>query len=82
MATVGGCAIFGAVSGSAIATTATMGRVALPEMRRHGYGDSLACASIAAGGTLGVMIPPSILFVIYGLALPFIRRPRRDTLAR
>jgi tripartite ATP-independent transporter DctM subunit len=68
MATVGGCAIFGAVSGSAIATAATMGRVALPEMRRYGYADSLACATIAAGGTLGVMIPPSILFVIYGLA--------------
>jgi tripartite ATP-independent transporter DctM subunit len=68
MATVGGSAIFGAVSGSAIATAATMGRVALPEMRRHGYADSLACATIAAGGTLGVMIPPSILFVVYGLA--------------
>jgi tripartite ATP-independent transporter DctM subunit len=68
MATVGGCAVFGAVSGSAIATAATMGRVALPEMRRHGYADALACATIAAGGTLGVMIPPSILFVIYGLA--------------
>jgi len=68
MATVGGSAIFGAVSGSAIATAATMGRVALPEMRRHGYADALACATIAAGGTLGVMIPPSILFVIYGLA--------------
>ncbi len=68
MATVGGCAIFGAVSGSAIATAATMGRVTLPEMRRHGYADSLACATIAAGGTLGVMIPPSILFVVYGLA--------------
>ncbi|MEO7243403.1 MAG: TRAP transporter large permease [Variovorax sp.] len=68
MATVGGCAIFGAVSGSGIATAATMGRVALPEMRRHGYADSLACATIAAGGTLGVIIPPSILFVIYGLA--------------
>lgn len=68
MATVGGCAIFGAVSGSGIATTATMGRVALPEMRRHGYADSLATASVAAGGTLGVIIPPSILFVIYGLS--------------
>lgn len=68
MATVGGCAIFGAVSGSGIATTATMGRVTLPEMRRHGYSDALACASIAAGGTLGVIIPPSILFLIYGLA--------------
>ncbi|MGE0808325.1 MAG: TRAP transporter large permease [Burkholderiaceae bacterium] len=68
MATIGGCAIFGAISGSGIATTATMGRVALPEMRRHGFADSLSCATIAAGGTLGVMIPPSILFVIYGLA--------------
>ena len=68
MATIGGCAIFGAVSGSGIATAATMGRVALPEMRRHNYADSLACATIAAGGTLGVIIPPSILFVVYGLA--------------
>ena len=67
LATVGACAIFGAVCGSAIATAATMGRVALPEMRRMGYDDRLAAASVAAGGTLGVMIPPSILFVIYGL---------------
>jgi tripartite ATP-independent transporter DctM subunit len=67
LATIGACAIFGAVCGSAIATAATMGRVAMPEMRRHGYDDRLASASVAAGGTLGVMIPPSILFVIYGL---------------
>ena len=67
MATVGACAVFGAVCGSAIATAATMGRVAMPEMRRMGYDDRLASASIAAGGTLGVMIPPSILLVIYGL---------------
>ncbi len=67
MATVGACAVFGAVCGSAIATAATMGRVAMPEMRRLGYDDRLASATIAAGGTLGVMIPPSILFVIYGL---------------
>ena len=67
MATVGACAVFGAVCGSAIATAATMGRVAMPEMRRAGYDDRLASATIAAGGTLGVMIPPSILFVIYGL---------------
>ena len=67
MATVGACAVFGAVCGSAIATAATMGRVAMPEMRRMGYDDRLASASIAAGGTLGVMIPPSILFLIYGL---------------
>jgi TRAP-type C4-dicarboxylate transport system permease large subunit len=67
MATIGACTIFGAICGSGIATAATMGRVALPEMRRLGYSDSLAAASVAAGGTLGVMIPPSILFLIYGL---------------
>jgi len=67
LATIGACALFGAICGSSIATAATLGRVALPEMRRHHYSDSLASASIAAGGTLGVMIPPSILFVIYGL---------------
>jgi len=67
MATIGACAIFGAVCGSAIATAATMGRVAMPEMRRMKYDDRLASACVAAGGTLGVMIPPSILFVIYGL---------------
>ncbi|MDW8469738.1 MAG: TRAP transporter large permease subunit [Burkholderiales bacterium] len=67
MATVGASALFGAVCGSSIATAATIGRIALPEMRRHGYDDRLAAASVAAGGTLGVMIPPSIMFVIYGL---------------
>jgi len=67
MATVGASALFGAVCGSSIATAATIGRIALPEMRRHGYDDRLASASVAAGGTLGVMIPPSIMFVIYGL---------------
>lgn len=67
LATIGACAAFGAVCGSAIATAATMGRVALPEMRRLHYDDRLASASVAAGGTLGVMIPPSILLVIYGL---------------
>ncbi len=67
MATIGACAVFGAVCGSAIATAATMGRVAMPEMRRMGYDDRLASACVAAGGTLGVMIPPSILFVIYGI---------------
>ncbi|MCX7962233.1 MAG: TRAP transporter large permease [Burkholderiales bacterium] len=67
MATVGASALFGAVCGSSIAPAATIGRIALPEMRRHGYDDRLAAASVAAGGTLGVMIPPSIMFVIYGL---------------
>lgn len=67
IATVGACALFGAICGSSLATVATMGRVALPEMRRHGYADSLSAASVAAGGTLGVLIPPSILLVIFGL---------------
>ncbi|MEI6302301.1 MAG: TRAP transporter large permease [Betaproteobacteria bacterium] len=67
IATIGACAIFGAVCGSALATAATMGRVAMPEMRRLGYKDSLSSAAVAAGGTLGVMIPPSIMFALYGL---------------
>jgi len=67
MASIGACAGFGAICGSSLATAATMCKVALPEMRRHGYADSLASASIAAGGTLGVLIPPSILLVIYAL---------------
>lgn len=67
MASIGACAGFGAICGSSLATAATMCRVALPEMRRHGYDDRLSSAAIAAGGTLGVLIPPSILLVIYGL---------------
>ncbi len=67
MATITACAGFGAICGSSLATVATIGRVALPEMRRAGYDDRLASASVAAGGTLGVMIPPSILLIIYGL---------------
>jgi tripartite ATP-independent transporter DctM subunit len=67
LATIGACAAFGAICGSSLATAATMGKVSLPEMRRFGYADSLAAAAIAAGGTLGVLIPPSILLVIYGL---------------
>jgi tripartite ATP-independent transporter DctM subunit len=58
---------FGAVCGSSIATAATMSKVALPQMRRLGYKDSLAAASVAAGGTLGILIPPSTIMVIYGL---------------
>ncbi len=64
---VGASAMFGAICGSSLATVATIGRVAMPEMRRHGYDDSLSASSVAAGGTLGVLIPPSILLVIYGL---------------
>jgi tripartite ATP-independent transporter DctM subunit len=58
---------FSAVSGSSIATAATMCRVALPSMRRYGYDDSLATGTIAAGGTLGILIPPSVVMVLYGL---------------
>jgi tripartite ATP-independent transporter DctM subunit len=67
LATIGACAAFGSICGSAIATAATMCRVALPEMRRRGYADSLATATVAAGGTLGILIPPSIILLIYAL---------------
>ena len=67
MATVGGCAAFGAVCGSSVATGATMARVALPEMRKYNYDPSLATGSLAAGGTLGIMIPPSMQFILYGV---------------
>lgn len=67
MATVGGCGLFGAVCGSSFATTATFGRVALPEMIRRDYAPSLATGCIAAGGTLGSLVPPSIILVIYAI---------------
>jgi len=67
MATIGTCAAFGAVCGSAIATVATMAKVALPPMLRHGYKVELATGSIAAGGSLGVLIPPSIMMVVYAV---------------
>ena len=67
IATIGACAGFAAVSGSSVATAATMGTVALPEMKRYGYADSLATGSVAAGGTLGFLIPPSIGFVVFGM---------------
>lgn len=67
MATVGACAAFGAICGSSLATAATMSKVAMPEMRKRNYHDGLASASIAAGGTLGVLIPPSVIIVIYAL---------------
>ena len=67
MATVMACAGFSAICGSTAATAATMGVVALPEMRKAGYDDSLSTGSIAAGGTLGILIPPSTGFIIYGI---------------
>jgi tripartite ATP-independent transporter DctM subunit len=65
MSTVGGCAGFAAVSGSSMATAVTMGTLALPEMRRYKYDDGLACGCVAAGGSIGILIPPSIAFIIY-----------------
>ncbi|MGY6536869.1 MAG: TRAP transporter large permease [Pararhodobacter sp.] len=67
MAGVGASAGFGAICGSSLATAATMGRVALPEMRKAGYSGGLATGSLAAGGTLGILIPPSIVLVIYAI---------------
>ena len=67
MAAIGGCAGFGAIAGSSLATAATMAQAALPEMRRRGYSGALATGSLAAGGTLGILIPPSIVLVIYAI---------------
>ena len=66
MATIVACGGFSAICGSSLATAATMSKVALPPMREYGYRDSLATASIASGGTLGILIPPSVILVIYG----------------
>ncbi|MCM2296710.1 TRAP transporter large permease [Rhodoferax sp.] len=67
MASIGACAGFGAICGSSLATAATMGQVALPELKRFGYSGSLATGALAAGGTLGIMIPPSVPLVIYAI---------------
>ncbi len=67
MATIVACAGFSAICGSSLATAATMSKVAMPQMRKFGYKDHLSTASIAAGGTLGILIPPSVILVIYGL---------------
>lgn len=67
MATIGASAGFASVNASSLATTATMGLVALPEMRKHGYSDALSAGSVAAGGTIGSLIPPSGMFIIYGI---------------
>lgn len=67
MAAIGGSAGFGAIAGSSLATAATMAQVALPEMRRYGYSGALATGTVAAGGTLGILIPPSIVLVIYAV---------------
>ena len=67
MAAVGACAGFGAICGSSLATAATMSRVALPELRRYGYAGGFSTATLAAGGTLGILIPPSVILVIYAI---------------
>ncbi|MFO7952663.1 MAG: TRAP transporter large permease [Bacillota bacterium] len=68
VATQATCALFGAVCGSNTATAATIGAIALPEMRKYNYDASLSTASVAAGGALGVLIPPSVIFIVYGIA--------------
>jgi len=67
MATIVACGGFSSVCGSSLATAATMARVSMPSMRRYGYSDALATGSIASGGTLGILIPPSIVLVLYGV---------------
>ncbi|NMA91906.1 MAG: TRAP transporter large permease [Firmicutes bacterium] len=67
MASVAACAAFAACSGSSVATAATLGKIALPEMKRYNYDDGLATGTLAAGGTMGILIPPSVILIIYGI---------------
>lgn len=67
MSAIGACAGFGAICGSSLATASTMGQVALPELKRYGYPGSLSTGALAAGGTLGILIPPSVILVIYAI---------------
>lgn len=67
MATVAACACFAAISGSSLATAATLGRVAMPEMKKYNYDEGLATGAIAAGGCIGILIPPSVILLIYGI---------------
>lgn len=66
-ANIGACAMFAATSGSSVATAATIGTVSIPEIKRRGYGERLFLGSLAAGGTLGILIPPSIILIVYGV---------------
>lgn len=68
IATQATCALFGAVCGSNTATAATIGAIAIPEMKKYRYADTLATASVAAGGALGVLFPPSVIFIVYGMS--------------
>src|SRR4051812_38112952 len=65
---LGACALFAALTGSSPATCAAIGKMGIPEMRKRGYPDAVATGSICAGGTLGILIPPSITFILYGIA--------------
>ncbi len=67
MAVIGACTAFGAICGSSVATTATFGRAALPELRKYGYDHGFATGTIAVGGTLGILIPPSVILVVYAI---------------
>lgn len=69
MAAVGGCAGFGAICGSSLATAATMAQVALPELKKYNYSGALATGALAAGGTLGILIPPSVVLVIFAISV-------------
>ncbi len=68
IATVGACSAFGAICGSATATAATMGTIAIPEMRRYKYGDRLSTGTVAAGGSLSSLMPPSVVLIVYGIS--------------
>jgi TRAP-type C4-dicarboxylate transport system permease large subunit len=68
MGVIGASACFGAVCGSSVATTATIGRAALPELKRYGYDDGLATGTVAVGGTLGILVPPSVILVVYAIS--------------
>ncbi len=68
MSNLGACALFSAMSGSSPATCAAIGKMGIPEMRKRGYSDEVAAGSIAAGGTLGILIPPSVTMIVYGIA--------------
>jgi tripartite ATP-independent transporter DctM subunit len=65
---IGACSVFSALSGSSPATCAAIGKMGIPEMRKRGFPDGLATGAIAAGGTLGILIPPSITMIVYGIA--------------
>ncbi len=68
LSNLGACSLFAALSGSSPATCAAIGKMGIPEMRKRGYPDEIAAGSIAAGGTLGILIPPSITMIVYGIA--------------